>query len=267
MTGKIVQHRRGTNAGHAAFTGAEGEFTYNTTTKTVHAHDGSTPGGFPMAKQSAVDAAIAAVDAAAIAAVVKNVVGFQIFRASGVFVVPQNVHDVFVTLVGGGGGGAGSINGAPYSGGGGGGGGVVYRDRIAVIPGEPYSVQIGAGGSGGYGSSGGGTYANSNGTAGGITSFGSLLSVSGGGGGNCQPFQACGGLPGGAEFSSVGGSGDVSGESGGAGGGCLYAPSLSAGHSGVTGVLFGGGGSGGRGSIYSENGGNGGQGLCIIEWG
>ena len=197
---------------------------------------------------------------------VKNVVGFQIFRVSGVFVVPQNVHDVFVTLVGGGGGGAGSINGAPYSGGGGGGGGVIYRERVAVT-GEQYSVQIGTGGSGGYGSLGGGTYANSNGTAGGITSFGSLLSVSGGGGGHCQSLEAHGGSPGSAEFSSVGGSGDVSGESGGAGGGCLYAPSLSAGHSGVTGVLFGGGGSGGRGSIYSENGGNGGQGLCIIEWG
>jgi hypothetical protein len=51
MPGKIVQHRRGTDAENAAFTGAQGEFTYNTTTKTIHTHDGSTLGGTPLAKQ------------------------------------------------------------------------------------------------------------------------------------------------------------------------------------------------------------------------
>lgn len=52
MTGKIVQHRRGTDTEHAAFTGAQGEFTYNTITKAIHAHDGATPGGIAMAKAS-----------------------------------------------------------------------------------------------------------------------------------------------------------------------------------------------------------------------
>lgn len=47
-----VQHRRGTAAEHTAFTGAEGEFTYDTTDKRIVAHDGSTAGGIPLAKES-----------------------------------------------------------------------------------------------------------------------------------------------------------------------------------------------------------------------
>jgi len=38
--------RRGTNTAHASFIGAQGEVTYNTDTKALHAHDNSTPGGF-----------------------------------------------------------------------------------------------------------------------------------------------------------------------------------------------------------------------------
>lgn len=41
-----VQRRRGTDAEHRAFTGALGEFTMNTDTKSIHAHDGATPGGW-----------------------------------------------------------------------------------------------------------------------------------------------------------------------------------------------------------------------------
>jgi hypothetical protein len=40
--------RRGTNTAHASFIGAEGEVTYNTTTKALHAHDNATPGGNPI---------------------------------------------------------------------------------------------------------------------------------------------------------------------------------------------------------------------------
>ncbi len=46
---KRVQIRRGTTAQTAAFTGAPGEVTYNTETKRLTAHDGSTPGGHPQA--------------------------------------------------------------------------------------------------------------------------------------------------------------------------------------------------------------------------
>lgn len=43
---KAVQRRFGTAAEHADFTGIAGEFTYNTTTKAMHTHDGVTAGGF-----------------------------------------------------------------------------------------------------------------------------------------------------------------------------------------------------------------------------
>lgn len=54
---KEVKHRRGTAAQHAAFVGAEAEFTYDSTAKTIRVHDGATAGGFPLAKkiESGVD--------------------------------------------------------------------------------------------------------------------------------------------------------------------------------------------------------------------
>ncbi|HEY2951715.1 MAG TPA: hypothetical protein VGK40_03975, partial [Verrucomicrobiae bacterium] len=45
---KQVKLRRGTTAQHAAFTGALGEVTVDTTKKTVVVHDGATPGGSPL---------------------------------------------------------------------------------------------------------------------------------------------------------------------------------------------------------------------------
>lgn len=55
MSSKVLQHRRGTSEQHASFIGAEGEFTYNTTEKTIHVHDGSTSGGIALAKKEYVD--------------------------------------------------------------------------------------------------------------------------------------------------------------------------------------------------------------------
>lgn len=49
-----VQLRRGTTAEHAAFTGALAEVTVDTTKKTVVVHDGTTAGGTPLAKESAL---------------------------------------------------------------------------------------------------------------------------------------------------------------------------------------------------------------------
>jgi len=43
--------RRGTTAQHATFTGEEGEVTVDTTKDTVVVHDGTTAGGFPLARQ------------------------------------------------------------------------------------------------------------------------------------------------------------------------------------------------------------------------
>lgn len=45
---KQVRLRRGTTAQHSAFTGAEGEITFDTTKKVIVAHDGVTAGGKPL---------------------------------------------------------------------------------------------------------------------------------------------------------------------------------------------------------------------------
>lgn len=49
-----VQFRRGTAAEHTSFTGLEGEITVDTTNDTLRVHDGSTAGGFRLAKFSEV---------------------------------------------------------------------------------------------------------------------------------------------------------------------------------------------------------------------
>jgi hypothetical protein len=47
-----VQLRRGTTAENDAFTGAQGELTFDTNNKEVRVHDGATNGGFPLAKEA-----------------------------------------------------------------------------------------------------------------------------------------------------------------------------------------------------------------------
>lgn len=49
-----VQLRRGTTSGHSSFTGVVGEVTVDTDKDTLVVHDGSTAGGFPLAKESAL---------------------------------------------------------------------------------------------------------------------------------------------------------------------------------------------------------------------
>lgn len=53
---KQVQLRRGTTVQHATFTGAVGEVTVDTTKKVPVVHDGTTAGGTPCAKESALTA-------------------------------------------------------------------------------------------------------------------------------------------------------------------------------------------------------------------
>jgi hypothetical protein len=50
----ILQLRRGTTTQHSSFTGAVGEVTVDTTKDTIVVHDGTTAGGFPLAKESAI---------------------------------------------------------------------------------------------------------------------------------------------------------------------------------------------------------------------
>jgi len=56
---KEIIRRFGTTAEHSAFTGADAEITVDTDKNTVVVHDGATVGGFPLAKQADVDAAVA----------------------------------------------------------------------------------------------------------------------------------------------------------------------------------------------------------------
>jgi len=53
---KRLQLRRGTTVEHAVFTGAVGEVTVDTTKDTAVVHDGSTIGGFPLARESVLSA-------------------------------------------------------------------------------------------------------------------------------------------------------------------------------------------------------------------
>lgn len=69
-----VQFRRGTTAQNAGFTGANGEISIDTSKKTVIVHDGSTPGGFPLAPNTAYDKANNAYDLANAAYVYANTI-------------------------------------------------------------------------------------------------------------------------------------------------------------------------------------------------
>jgi hypothetical protein len=58
--------RRGTTVQHASFTGLEAELTIDTTKDTAVVHDGSTAGGFPLARESATIARTSATGSAAL---------------------------------------------------------------------------------------------------------------------------------------------------------------------------------------------------------
>jgi hypothetical protein len=55
-----IQLRRGTTAQHSTFTGLVGEITVDTDKDTIVVHDGTTAGGYPLAKAS--DAATGGLD-------------------------------------------------------------------------------------------------------------------------------------------------------------------------------------------------------------
>lgn len=108
-----------------------------------------------------------------------------VFTSNGTFTVPET-GTYTIELHGGGGGGGGgyeSLRGEESSGGDGGSSGKTWTN-IKLLSGNSYSIIIGTGGSGGSG----GKYsrdetAGYRGSSGGATSFGSLYTISGGGGG------------------------------------------------------------------------------------
>lgn len=107
-----------------------------------------------------------------------------------VFTAPAGTTTIELILVGGGGaGGDGSHNGSTFSSAGGGGGGQYFKGNIVVVPGTSYNVVIGAGGA---------RVANTIGANGTSSTFGSLATALGGGGGGVYDAVtldtgACGG--------------------------------------------------------------------------
>ncbi len=168
---------------------------------------------------------------------------------SGSWTVPDGVYEIDLLIVGGGGGGGrtqtSSVNGS------GGAGGVVYRESMAVTPGESHNYVIGDGG----------TSAKGKGNNGGNSSFGSLVGIGGGGGwGGYDPYVGGTGSAGGS-----GGGGGAEGDNGVGAGGAAQQPSSASGGFGSSGgsgsYSYGGGGGGAGGSGNSS--GYGGAGIVV----
>ena len=147
---------------------------------------------------------------------ISSTVDFQRFTSSGTWYKPTGVTEVFVLCVGGGGGGAGGGTGSAgdtrVGGTGGGGGATSPLHFDAVDLAETITVTVGDGGAGGA--------SQAAGSAGGTSSFGSVLSAYGGGGGkegNSGGGTRSGGAGGGA--GAVGENGDLDNTTGGGPGG------------------------------------------------
>jgi len=212
------------------------------------------------------------------------------YTSSGNFVVPAGVTSIMVEAWGGGGGGGGRAN-SGSGGAGGGGGGAYARDTVTVVPGNTYSVTVGAGGPGGPagdnpGSPGGDSYfdagANvlakgaSGGGGGPIGAFGARGTAAAsvgafrynGGNGAAGTATDSGGGGGGA--GSTGAGQAASGTTGGAGRaewGGDGANGLTSNGAGYDGYTYGGGGSGARRtSGVACAGGNGADGYVRITY-
>lgn len=192
----------------------------------------------------------------------------QVFSASGVFTVPNNVSTVRVAVTAG--GGAGGFHSSMPSGGGGAGGHAVGIIG-GLAPGQQVAVTVGAGGAV---PSGPGT-----GSVGGNSSFGGYISASGGaggGGGTAAIFANAGGAGGNGAGGQVNVAGSQGGDGiavacrGGDGGGPGNGRGASGPQIGVNAAGYGGGGGGGGCSTGTTPsgfaGGAGAPGLVIVEF-
>jgi len=205
-----------------------------------------------------------------------------IYRSPSPWTKPATIRAVRVTVLSGGGGGAGvkGQSASPTQGGGGGGGaGGVGFFPAASIPG-PQTISVGAGGTGGTAPAAYGGIAP--GTAGGTSSFGSLITATGGGAGTSgvgatgaitsgPQVQGYTGTPAEVAPSGTAGSGGDSYQSQGFGGVPYLGPGLPATKlSGGPGTGYGAGGGGSwspSGPLPSVGtlGGNGSVGYVIVE--
>jgi hypothetical protein len=166
------------------------------------------------------------------------------------FTTASGVTEVWVTGCGGGGGGARGQSSSNGAGGGGGGAHSVYRQKLTVTASTTYSVVIGAGGAGGTNGNG------NNGVAGDNTTFGALLTLTGGSGG-VTASTAAGGAGGAA--GGMGGTRGIKGES-------YIATYETLPTDSPGGISFPGGyGAGGMG-VFNGNGQSGNDGYLLVEW-
>ncbi len=203
--------------------------------------------------------------------VLVNVVGQQAYTTPGTYswVAPAGVTSVSVVAVGAGGAGrGGTVSGAMFAGSGGG-SGLGWKNNITVVPGQSYTVVVGAGPAGTTGVQG---------THGGDSYFINLSTVAGLGGKSAPNTFGVSGL--GGSFAGDGGGGGGSAGSnnrnaamggGGAGGysgnGGTGGNSNGSGTAGLAGNGGGGGGGGGSGTGQSVTAGNGAGGAVRIIWG
>ena len=181
--------------------------------------------------------------------------------ATNDWLCPAGITCVRVYTVGAGGGGGGNSTNADGAGAGGGGG---YREAlITVIPGNTYSVNVGAGGLG--------SLTGNNGTNGGNSWFGNATTIrANGGAGGARPIGGAAGIGGNGgtvgvtsgtpvtAFAGGNGGNGVNNNSGGGGGGGASATNIGAGAAGANGTS----GTGGAGALsgWTSFGGTGGSG-------
>jgi hypothetical protein len=113
-------------------------------------------------------------------AIISGINDIEFFASSGSWTCPAGIAKAFVTVAGGGGGGGGAGGGGANTGAAGG----VGIGLVTVTPGTTYTITVGAGGAG--------TNANANGTSGGSSSFGSVITATGGQGGSFTGTAAAG---------------------------------------------------------------------------
>ena len=194
----------------------------------------------------------------------------QVFTSSGTYTAPTGLTSAKVTVIGGGGTGGGTSS-ANLGCGGGGGGGTAISYLSAATIGTSQTVTVGALVAG---------PSNSNGSSGGTSSFGSLLSATGGAGGfgGGSASATVGVANGGAGGVGTGGTLNFNGNHGlpnagtntiGGGGGNSF---MGGGGNGINnngngnpGLAYGGGGAGGGSNSTPNNGGSGAAGLVFVE--
>ena len=170
-----------------------------------------------------------------------------VFTSPGTFTTPASTTQIKVTVVGGGGSGSYVIGPTQIGGAGGGGGYGIYVGPVTAS--TPYAVTVGTGGTQPPTSP-------ANGNPGGTSSFGPIISCTGGSGGVVGPGSA----PGGAGGTATGATFSVAGQQG-APGNTVAAGSSSSGGSTLLGTAASGGGNPSSSTVVVASGyGSGGEG-------